>query len=220
MKVAIFDFDGTLYANETFQLLMQHLKHHPKYSQEYKSFYRQILPLYIGYKAKIVPEKTMKERSMQLYINALGSLDKSSQKEYFSELKDAMRNDFNEDVVQRISKHKQEGTHIMLVSGAYTPLLHAVTNELPFNDIIGTEIPYIADGQFDKQKKVYHIQGKRKNEMIMKALAGKDIDWANSFAYGDSYSDLPVLELVGNPIAVKPEKRLHNLAKERHWEVL
>lgn len=220
MKVAIFDFDGTLYANETFTLLMKHLKQHPEHSTKYKSFFRQILPLYIGYKAKFVPESTMKERSMQLYVNALQSLDRSRQSEYFLEMEDIMRKDFNKDVIARIRQHEMAGTRIMLVSGAFTPLLHAVTDGLPFDDIIGTEIPYIADGRFDKQTKIYHIQGKRKNEMIIKALAGKEVDWKNSFAYGDSYSDLPVLELVGNPVAVKPEKRLRQLANDRGWEIL
>ncbi|WOV88472.1 HAD-IB family hydrolase [Sporosarcina oncorhynchi] len=220
MKVAIFDFDGTLYAEETFQLLMKHLKHHPQHNSKYKSFFRKILPLYIGYKAKVVPESTMKERSMQLYASALQSLDKSGQSAYFKEMKEAMQANFNKDVIERIKQHELAGIHIMLVSGAYTPLLHAVTTGLPFNDIIGTEIPYSLDGRFDTQTKIYHIQGKRKNEMIMKALADKEVDWSNSFAYGDSYSDLPVLELVGNPIAVKPEKRLHQIANDRSWEVL
>ena len=38
MRVAIFDFDGTLYSKETFQLLMDHLKSHPVHSQNIKAF--------------------------------------------------------------------------------------------------------------------------------------------------------------------------------------
>ncbi|WP_347177910.1 hypothetical protein [Sporosarcina thermotolerans] len=78
MRIAIFDFDGTLYSKETFQLLMDHLKDHPVHGPKYKPFFRKILPLYIGYKLKIVPEPTMKERSMQIYAGALHTLSKKS----------------------------------------------------------------------------------------------------------------------------------------------
>lgn len=220
MRVAIFDFDGTLYAKETFKLLMDHLKYHPTYRTNYRTFFRQILPLYIGYKTKIVSEAMMKERSMQLYANALGSLNQTELQNYFAELNEQMKNDFNEKVVSRIHQHHAEGIYTMLVSGAYTPLLQAVTEELPFDAIIGTEVPYTDDHQFDRETNIYHIQGKRKNEKIMAVLKAKDIDWANSYAYGDSYSDLSVLELVGSPIAVKPKKRLEQIASQRQWEIL
>ncbi|WP_347177911.1 HAD family hydrolase [Sporosarcina thermotolerans] len=135
-------------------------------------------------------------------------------------MKDSMREGFNVDVINRLKQHKDEGVHVMLVSGAYTSLLHAVTKGLGFDTIIGTDIPFTKDGTFNKDISIYHIQGKRKNEKIMESLAGNEIDWANSFAYGDSLSDLPVLELVGKPVAVKPEERLERVAIERDWAIL
>lgn len=220
MKVAIFDFDGTLYAKETFQLLMDHLKQHPTHSLKYKAFFRKILPLYIGYKMKIVPEAKMKERSMQIYANALHTLSKTEFEHYFDEMKEVMRQAFNKEVVAKVQQHQNEGMRVMLVSGAYTPLLHAVTAGIEFDTIIGTDIPFTADGGFDHQTEIYHIQGKRKTKMIMKAFEGQQVDWEHSFAYGDSYSDLPVLELVGNPVAVRPEDRLRRIAEERNWTVM
>lgn len=220
MRVAIFDFDGTLYSKETFTLLMNHLKHHPTHSPKYKTFFRKILPLYIGYKIKIVPESTMKERSMQIYAEALHTLSKKELDDYFLEMKESMRAGFNQDVIKRLNQHKHDGVHVMLVSGAYTSLLHAVTDELGFDEIIGTEIPFTEDGTINRAASIYHIQGKRKNEKIMQSLAAHTIDWANSFAYGDSFSDLPVLELVGKPVVVKPEQRLEQVANERNWAIL
>ena len=103
----------------------------------------------------------------------------------------------------RLKQHVAENVHIMLVSGAYTSLLQSVTQELQFDTIIGTEIP-MKEGKTDNRTPIYHIQGPRKNEKIQEVLQGKEVDWKNSFAYGDSFSDLPVLELVGNPVAVRP----------------
>ncbi|WP_339251193.1 HAD-IB family hydrolase [Sporosarcina sp. FSL W8-0480] len=220
MRIAIFDFDGTLYSKETFQLLMDHLKHHPQHGPKYKSFFRKILPLYIGYKLKLVPEPTMKERSMQIYANALHTLSKKELDDYFFEMKESMREGFNKDVINRLNQHKDDGVHVMLVSGAYTSLLHAATGDLGFDTIIGTDIPFTEDGMFNREISIYHIQGRRKNDKITESLAGKNIDWKNSFAYGDSISDLPVLELVGKPVAVKPEERLERVAIERDWAIL
>src|SRR5690625_7839551 len=62
VRVAIFDFDGTLYEKDTFKILMSHLKHHPVYKDNYKPFFRGILPRYLGYKMKVYPEQRSEER--------------------------------------------------------------------------------------------------------------------------------------------------------------
>ncbi|TQR19694.1 HAD family hydrolase [Psychrobacillus vulpis] len=219
MRVAIFDFDGTLYAEETFKLLMTHLKEHPIYNTKFNRFYRSIVPPYIANKLKLYPSSKMKERSMQLYLNAFEGLSKSEMDTYFDELTEMMQSDFNDEVISRLEKHRQENVHILLVSGAYTQFLQRVTEGLSFNKIIGTDIPYLHN-KVDLQTSIRHINGIRKTELILQALEGKQIDWENSYAYGDSYSDLPVLELVGNPVAVKPEDKLRLLAKERDWEII
>ena len=51
-------------------------------------------------------------------------------------------------------------------------------------------------------------------------MQGKTVDWKNSYAYGDSYADLPVLNLVGNPIAVKPDEKLRHIAIRKQWEII
>jgi HAD superfamily hydrolase (TIGR01490 family) len=219
MRVAIFDFDGTLYQKETFRILMDQLKNHRIYHSKYKKFYHSILPSYIGYKLKLYPEQKMKERSMQVYLDALNQLSKDELESFFEELAAKMRKDFNPLVISRLEHHVANKDYVMLVSGAYTPLLQSATKGLPFDKIIGTDIPFKQE-IIDSNTPIYHIQGKRKNEKIHGALAGKDIDWANSFAYGDSYSDLPVLELVGCPIAVQPEQRLRSIAEENDWEII
>lgn len=219
MRVAIFDFDGTLYSKETFQLMMDHLKNHPVHSKRYRQFYRAIMPPYIGSKLKIVSVLKMRERSVQAYLAALKSFTKQETESYFTEIADKMHNDFNPKVVERLKDHVAKGDYVMLVSGAFTPLLHSVTVKLPIQTIIGTEIPY-TNSVLDHQAKIDHIQGQLKTQKIQEVLAGKEIDWANSFAYGDSHSDLPVLELVGHPVAVQPEPRLRTVAEQRNWEII
>ncbi|ANU17729.1 haloacid dehalogenase [Planococcus maritimus] len=219
MRVAIFDFDGTLYSKETFQLMMNHLKNHPVHNRRYRKFYRAIMPPYIGHKLKIYPEAKMRARSVQAYLAALETFSKQELEEYFGEIANLMHDDFNQEVIERLKQHVSNEDYCMLVSGAFTPLLHAVTKELPIEKIIGTEVPYEANVLAHKTA-VIHIQGSLKTEKILEALGDQAIDWKNSFAYGDSLSDVPVLELVGNPVAVRPEARLRTLATERNWEII
>ncbi|WP_088006191.1 HAD family hydrolase [Indiicoccus explosivorum] len=219
MRAAIFDFDGTLYAGETFDLLMSHLKHHPTHKNRYKAFYRAIMPPYLGYKLKIVPEPVMRERSMKAYLSAFHELPELELTGYFQEVAEKMKDGFNPEVIHRMRQHADQGDFVMLVSGAFTPLLEAATEELPVDQVIGTHVAY-PNGALDKRSPVRHIQSERKIEEINAVLGDRQIDWRESFAYSDSVSDLPILELAGHAVAVRPDDRLRAIAAERGWEVL
>lgn len=219
MRVAIFDFDGTLYDKETFNSLMQHLKDHPDYQNEYKHFFRNILPPFIGHKLKIYPTHKMRAYSMQLYVNALDRLSIKELNAFFYSLAKEMRKDFNLLTIKRFKEHHNENIHTMLVSGAFTDLLTHFTDEFPFDAVIGTDIP-ILNGEVNKTEKLEHIQGTEKNKKINEYLKNQEIDWENSYAYADSYTDLSVLELVGNPVAVNPDEKLKKVALTRNWEII
>lgn len=218
MRVAIYDFDGTIYKNETFPLMMAHLKTHPTLAV-YSKFYRSILPIYIAYKLKIYPEEKMKAQMMKRYLHALHQLDKDELNVFFAEIAEKMHDDYHELVVESIQKHKQNGLYIMVVSGAYTPLLRAALNKLPIDEIIGTKVPLV-NGNIDRLNNIYHVQAERKKLAIEKSLRDFDVDWKNSYAYGDSFSDLPVLEMVGHPVVVAPDEKLKHIANERQWEMI
>lgn len=221
MRVAVFDFDGTVYKKETFKILMKHLKEHPEYGKQYKPFFRAMLPGYLSYKLKLSSEDKMKERSMQLYLSAFKHSSLEKLHSFFKEVAIELKNDFNTDILKRIEWHRANGDLIMLVSGSYTHLLDVIIKEsqLPFDFIIGTEIPTM-NQQVNNVDTMRHIQGDRKIEEIKKVLMDKEIDWQNSYAYGDSYSDLPMLKLVGNPVAVQPDKKLKAVAASHGWEII
>jgi len=47
----------------------------------------------------------------------------------------------------------------------------------------------------------------------------RGIDLGGSYAYTDSIADLPMLEAVGHPVAVNPDKELRKQAEERGWDI-
>jgi len=218
LKLAIFDFDGTLFPEETFPLLMSRLKIHPKYHRNYRQFIMGIVPVYLAYKCKVCPEMTMKEFSMRRYLTSFKTASKEEIDQFFYEVGDSMTMKLSGSVIKRLEQHRRDGYYIMLVSGAFEPLLYSVTKELPFDKIIGTSIPF--NQIMEKQFRIDPIQGTRKKEVVQEQFSNMEIDWSDSYAYGDSYSDLAVLELVGNPVAVKPDSRLSEIAIHRKWEIM
>jgi hypothetical protein len=55
--------------------------------------------------------------------------------------------------------------------------------------------------------------------LIRDAAARDGLDLSESFAYSDSYTDLPMLEAVGHPVVVNPDRVLAAVARERGWMV-
>jgi phosphoserine phosphatase len=55
--------------------------------------------------------------------------------------------------------------------------------------------------------------------MLASFARRRNLDLSRSYAYADAISDLPMLEAVGNPVAVNPDRRLLAAAKDRGWQV-
>ena len=66
----------------------------------------------------------------------------------------------------------------------------------------------------------FYAYGPHKAEAIHHFAEAHGIDLAASYAYSDSFSDLPMLECVGHPSVVNPDRQLLAVAKERDWEIL
>jgi len=219
MKVALFDFDGTIYKEETFPLLMKHLKQHPTFKHRYQKFFRLALLPFIAYKIKLYPEEKMKYVMMQKYLHAFKGVTIYELDLFFKSLVENMKEDLNATVIQRMQEHALDGCHIMIVSGAFTPILQFIAEDLPVDTFIGTDIPE-KNGLYDEKIKITHVQGEWKNKLVLESVQGVSVNWAASFAYGDSASDIPLLTLVGNPIAVNPDERLQHEATNKGWEIL
>lgn len=216
MRVAIFDFDGTIYKKETFPLLMNELKKHPTYRARYKRFYRSILFPYISYKLKLYPERKMKYDLMQRYVQALDGWTKEEVTAFFKHVVSQMENDWNDTVVNALHKHAEDGLFTMVVSGAFTPLLEHLKQMWPIQKVIGTEL-YYEQSRLNSKVNIDHVQEERKVQLIKRTLQNKNIDWENSFAYGDSFSDVHVLRLVGNPVAIQPDAKLKKYTEKHGW---
>jgi putative phosphoserine phosphatase / 1-acylglycerol-3-phosphate O-acyltransferase len=120
----------------------------------------------------------------------------------------------------RIAGHRKKGHHVAIVSAA-TPYAVKMVAEA-----VGCGSAYLAtrlevmDGKFTGALVEPACYGAGKVTLARAYAADHGIDLALSYFYTDSESDLPLLEAVGNPIAVNPSRKLRNIATTRGWPIV
>ncbi len=107
-----------------------------------------------------------------------------------------------------------------MVSGAFEELLACIGERLGVQYVVGTRLE-LNRGRYSGRA-VKPCFGPDKVTLLTELLAkrGLEVDFSQSFAYGDSIFDALVLELVGNPVAVYPDSQLGDYASQRGWQVL
>jgi len=118
-----------------------------------------------------------------------------------------------------IDEHKREGRRVFLVSASPEQIVRPIGRHLGINDIIATRIKTDSAGFFLPEIDRYPM-GQGKVDIINEIAERDGIDLAESYAYSDSQTDLPMMEMVGHPVAVNPDKELRKIAEEREWPIL
>jgi len=123
-----------------------------------------------------------------------------------------------EEAVQLIEEHKAAGREVIIISSSGTDIVEPIGQRLGVDLAIGTQVA-IEEGQYTGEI-LFYAYGPNKAE-AMKTLADeRGYDLAESYAYSDSHTDLPMLEVVGHPIAVNPDAELRKIAGENEWPIL
>ena len=119
--------------------------------------------------------------------------------------------------IRRVREHRALGHRTVLITGA----LDFVVEPLRplFDDIVSAKLDVGSDGRYNGQMLEVPPTGESRASALFDYAAKHGIDLAESCAYADSSNDLPMLEVVGFPVAVNPETRLASLARKRGWLV-
>lgn len=120
---------------------------------------------------------------------------------------------------QRIHRFKSEGCLIILLSSSLQILVNQLKEKLGADIMIGRELE-IEGGRLTGRRVGIYPHGPQKVEALFQKIKSEDVDWEHSWALADRLSDLPVLELVGNPVAVHPQGKLRRFARKRGWEII
>ena len=107
-------------------------------------------------------------------------------------------------VLEIAYRHQDEGRRVYIVTAASQDLAEMLAHVLTFDGAVGSQFSEIVDGVYTGRPAGLFIYGRDKARAIERLAQSEAIDLADSYAYSDSASDLPMLRLVGNPVAVNP----------------
>lgn len=123
-----------------------------------------------------------------------------------------------DEAVTLVEEHRAAGHDIVIVSTSGSEVVTPIGEMLGADRIIATVMVQL-DGRYTGDIEFY-AYADNKAAAIVELAEREDYDLAASYAYSDSVTDLPMLEAVGHPHAVNPDKALRKVAVARDWPVL
>jgi HAD superfamily hydrolase (TIGR01490 family) len=122
------------------------------------------------------------------------------------------------EALELIEEHNRVGRKTVIISSSPAEVVEPLAAFLGVDAAIATRAEVDEEGRYTGALEFY-AYGPHKADAIREMAVREGLDLAGSYAYSDSITDLPMLELVGHPVAVNPDKELARIAREREWEI-
>jgi HAD superfamily hydrolase (TIGR01490 family) len=123
-----------------------------------------------------------------------------------------------DEAVSLIEEHQLAGRDVVIVSASGTEVVEPIGEMLGADGVIATRME-IEDGRYTGEIS-YYAYAENKATAIQELAASKGYDLGRSYAYSDSATDVHMLEIVGHPYAVNPDKELRRRATAEGWPIL
>jgi HAD superfamily hydrolase (TIGR01490 family) len=209
--VAFFDIDGTIFRNS---LMIEHFKKLIKYEVINPAiWYTRIKKVYHEWDSRHGDFEQYLEVLAEVYINELKGVNKS----YIEFIANQVIH-VNGDMVYKYSRdqiewHKNQGHKVFFISGSPDFLVSKMAEKYDITEYRGTV--YKVDEKNEFTGEIIRMWDSESKQRILEELILKyDVDLDNSYAYGDTTGDLSMLRMVGNPVAINPNKPLFLAIKE------
>ena len=199
--LALFDFDGTLIKGDS---IVSYIRTAKRLHALSKAAHLKTCLYGLLYKLGRMTEEKAKEKSLSFY-KGLEARRRLAMDAFFAS--DELVPRVYPEGLAQLEYHKRQGHLVLLVSASTSNYMEMVAAKLPVDGLICTRIT--EDGKVEK-----NCKGEEKIRRIQEYLQqrGVEADYENSYAYGDSLSDLPMLKLCGHPTLVNPKAALKKAA--------
>jgi HAD superfamily hydrolase (TIGR01490 family) len=123
-----------------------------------------------------------------------------------------------DEAVELIGEHKAAGRDVVIVSSSGEEIVGPIGAMLGADHVVATQM-HVADGKYTGEIGRYAF-GPEKAVAIRGLAEERGYDLTGCYGYSDSVTDVPMLEAVGHPFAVNPDRALRRIAAERGWPTL
>jgi phosphoserine phosphatase len=213
MKYIVSDIEGTLTTGSSWKGLRTYYKDHFS-PWRYKLFFARWVPRYILVGLGLVSRRTAIREWMLDEVQ----LFKGMRLDEFKLMavwivENEMWLKRRVETILEIEEYRREGFKVAVVSSAYQPIVDAFAMRL---DAIPIGSPLLV-----QNGKVAGVQQPiNAYEQKVKLIRVKVGDAVIQAAYGDSLSDLPMLEMSQEPVAVFPDKKMRKAVIQRGWRII
>ncbi|MYB96266.1 HAD family hydrolase [Candidatus Poribacteria bacterium] len=213
--VAFFDVDGTLLKSTIVHCYIW------MRSLQMPFFFKHLW--LIGFLPKVVYylilDSISRTRFNEVFYRNYRGLEVAEMKALSMEMFEAyIRPKIFSEAVSQIQEHQRQGTAIVLVTGSLDFVVQPIADYLAVDAVLAPQLRE-QDGQFTGELTTVPLIGEAKAEAMRSYADQHEVSLEESYAYGDSQSDLPMLECVGNPIVVNPGKSFRQKALKSGWEM-
>lgn len=220
-RAALFDVDGTLTTVRVWQGLMEYFRQHHLRQWTHRIFWITHTPMYLLRKIGWIPEKAFRApwaAHLAWYVRGYTLIEVQPIWDWV--VTKFMNQYWRADVLGLLQEHQRQGDLILLVSGGPQPLLERIAQEWNVQHCIGTRFE-LKNGRYSGRalQPVCIDENKRKLTWAYLQQNGLEVDLQRSYAYADAISDLPLLEMVGNPVVTYADPPLREAAKARGWQI-
>jgi len=209
---AFFDLDSTITDRDSFRYFLA-FYHFSKWTKWI--YVPWVLIFGILRKLRIISLQTFKEKAL---ISLIGKSETSIRQIGKSFIEKHLLNMIRKRAVKRIRQHKELGHFIFIITSCPDIYILSLAEHLKCDGYECSRLAY-RNGKFIGRIIDRDCFGSEKVRRLKAIVENSALDLSRSYAYSDHQSDLPLLALVGRPVAVTPTEQLRRMAMDRGWEI-
>ncbi|WP_445011772.1 HAD family hydrolase [Vreelandella stevensii] len=118
-----------------------------------------------------------------------------------------------------LARHRTKGDTLLIITATNRFITGPIAERLGVDDLIAVD-PEMVDGRYTGRVAGVPSFREGKVTRLEAWLEDKDCTLDDAWFYSDSHNDLPLLEVVDNPVAVDPDDTLRQVAEARHWRIM
>jgi len=215
-SAAFYDVDGTLISGNIVHSFAFYAARQPALTDALRTWGTTVASLPLFWAADKVSRKWFNELFYQLYQGMSEDRLIILAEELFDEV---IKPKIYPRARALIDESRRAGCRQVLISGALDFTLQPLAAYLGVDDFIANRLEFFEGYATGKLTKPF-VGGATKADIMRRFAKAHGIDLTASWAYSDSFSDFPMLAVVGHPTAVNPDMRLRSLARAYDWPVI